>query len=566
MDFMDRYNLWLNSPYIDDGTKQKIREVTDKKIIEDMFYKDLEFGTGGLRGIIGPGTNRMNIYVVRRASQGISNYIKRFGESAKLRGVAIAYDSRHKSREFAMEAASVFAGNGIKAYVFDDLRPTPELSYAVRKLSAIAGVVITASHNPPEYNGYKVYWEDGAQVSLDAANEIQAEINNVSDFSHILYKNLDTAIQNGLFSIIGTEIDNMYLSDVNSLLLNKEIIKKHSKDFKIIYTPLHGTGNKPVRKSLSLAGFENVYVVKEQEMPDPDFSTVKSPNPEEHSAFEIALKMAHDIKPDLILGTDPDCDRLGICVLNNDKEYVTLTGNQVGALLTEYILSQLKEKGKLTKNGVVVKTIVTSELGRKIAASYGIDTIDTLTGFKYIGEKIKEFERTLKHTFILGYEESYGYLAGTFVRDKDAVIASTLVSEMGAYYKDKGTTLYQALSNIYKKYGYYVEKLKSIILKGVEGNDHILRIMENLRSNPPVKVDTENIVNVKDYINGFDNLPKANVLQLITDKNSIISIRPSGTEPKIKIYYSVNGKNRDEVEKRTGSLIESFEKIVDKIK
>ncbi|MDI6617159.1 MAG: phospho-sugar mutase [Clostridiales bacterium] len=566
MDFMDRYNLWLNSPYIDDGTKQKIREVTDKKIIEDMFYKDLEFGTGGLRGIIGPGTNRMNIYVVRRASQGISNYIKRFGESAKLRGVAIAYDSRHKSREFAMEAASVFAGNGIKAYVFDDLRPTPELSYAVRKLSAIAGVVITASHNPPEYNGYKVYWEDGAQVSLDAANEIQAEINNVSDFSHILYKNLDTAIQNGLFSIIGTEIDNMYLSDVNSLLLNKEIIKKHSKDFKIIYTPLHGTGNKPVRKSLSLAGFENVYVVKEQEMPDPDFSTVKSPNPEEHSAFEIALKMAHDIKPDLILGTDPDCDRLGICVLNNDKEYVTLTGNQVGALLTEYILSQLKEKGKLTKNGVIVKTIVTSELGRKIAASYGIDTIDTLTGFKYIGEKIKEFEQTLKHTFILGYEESYGYLAGTFVRDKDAVIASTLVSEMGAYYKDKGTTLYQALSNIYKKYGYYVEKLKSIILKGAEGNDHILRIMENLRSNPPVNVDTENIVNVKDYINGFDNLPKANVLQLITDKNSIISIRPSGTEPKIKIYYSVNGKNRDEVEKRTGSLIESFEKIVDKIK
>lgn len=565
MDYMDKYNLWLNSPYIDDKTKDQLKGIRDKKQIEDMFYKDLEFGTGGLRGIIGPGTNRMNIYVVRKASQGIANYIKKFGSSACLRGVAIAYDSRHKSREFAMEAAGVFAGNGIKAYVFEDLRPTPELSYAVRKLSTIAGVVITASHNPPEYNGYKVYWEDGAQVSLDAANAILAEINNVNDFSCIQYKNLDTAKNEGLFSVIGEEIDNMYTNDIQSLLINKEIIKEMSDKFTIIYTPLHGSGNKPVRRSLKAAGFKNVHVVKEQELPDPDFKTVKSPNPEDPRAFELAIKMASEIKPDLILGTDPDSDRLGICVPNENNEYVTLTGNQVGALLIEYILSQLKEKGKLPANGVVIKTIVTSELGRAIASHYGVKVIDTLTGFKYIGDKIKEFEQYSSYSFLFGYEESYGYLAGTFVRDKDAVIASTLCCEMGAYYKSKGTSIYKKLQDIYSKYGFYRESLKSITLKGKEGSELIRKLMGSLRKNAPRRIGIENVVDVIDYEKGVGDLPKADVLQLITDKKSIVSIRPSGTEPKIKIYYSSSGKQKEEVEKRLSSLIEEFSAHIDSI-
>lgn len=566
MGYLDKYNFWISSPYIDDETKKELIGIKgNDKEIEDRFYRDLEFGTGGLRGVIAAGTNRMNIYTVRKASQGLANYVKRLGDSAKLRGIVIAYDSRRKSREFAMEAACVFAGSGIKAYVFDDLRPTPELSYAVRKLSAIAGVVVTASHNPAEYNGYKVYWEDGGQISLSIANEILGEINDVSDFSHILYKNLDTAKDEGLFSVIGEEIDSMYIEDVQSLLLNKDIIKKHESDFKIIYTPLHGTGNVPVRRSLSKAGFKEVYVVKEQELPDPNFSTVKSPNPEEHSAFTLALKLAEDIKPDLILGTDPDCDRLGICVRNNDEEYITLTGNQVGALLVNYILSQMKEKNTLPENGVIVKTIVTSELGRAIATSYNIETIDTLTGFKFIGEKIKEFEENNSHSFIFGYEESYGYLAGTFVRDKDAVIASTLVAEMGAYYKDKGIGIFEALQNIYEKYGYYMNDLKSITLKGKEGNELISKIMNSLRKNTPPCIGNEKITSMKDYKDGINGLPKADVLQLITGDNSLISIRPSGTEPKIKIYYSAAGKSSADARDRISSLSNEFELIVNNI-
>lgn len=566
MDFLEKYQMWLSSPYIDDETKEELIKIKDnKKEIEDRFYKDLEFGTGGLRGVIGAGTNRMNIYVVRKVSQGLSNYIKKIESNPKLRGVVIAYDSRNKSREFAMEAASVFAGNGIKAYVFDDLRPTPELSYAVRKLSAISGVVITASHNPAEYNGYKVYWEDGAQVSLSMADGILEEINNVSDFSHIKYKNLDTAKGEGLFAVIGEEIDSIYTKDVQSLLLNKDLIEKHKDTFKIIYTPLHGSGNKPVRRSLAEAGFNKVFVVEQQEMPDPNFSTVKYPNPEEKSAFNIALDMAKEIEPDLILGTDPDCDRLGICVKNLEGEYVTLTGNQVGALLVDYILSQLKERNSLPDNGVVIKTIVTSEIGRKIAEKYGIETIDTLTGFKYIGDKIDEFEKSGSNSFLFGYEESYGYLAGTFVRDKDAVIASTLVAEMGVYYKEKGITIYEALENIYKTHGYYKEGLKSFTMKGKEGSELIKKIMKTLRINPPKKVGFENIKEIKDYEKGVGDLPKSDVLQLITDKSSVISIRPSGTEPKIKIYFSVIGKSHKDAEEKLKSLLDGFTDLIDTI-
>lgn len=566
MDYMERYESWISSPYIDDLTKEELKNIREnKQEIEDRFYRDLEFGTGGLRGVIAAGTNRMNIYVVRRASQGLSNYVKKLGPAAMQRGIAIAYDCRHMSKEFAREAASTFAGNGIKAYIFEDLRPTPELSYAVRKLHCIAGVVVTASHNPPEYNGYKVYWEDGSQVSLEVASKILDEINSITDLGQILQKNLDTARDEGLYSVIGEEIDNMYINDVQSLILNKELIRKYSNSFKIIYTPLHGTGNKPVRKSLEKAGFKNVFVVKEQEMPDPDFRTVKSPNPEEHSAFDIAIKMAEDIQPDVILGTDPDCDRLGICVKDDTDDYITLTGNQVGALLADYILSQLQKRGALPENGALVKTIVTSELGRVIASHYGVETIDTLTGFKYIGDKIKEFEDTSSHSFLFGYEESYGYLSGTFVRDKDAVIASTLVCDMGVYYKDKGISIYDALQSIYKEFGYYKEDLKSITLKGREGIEVISKIMESLRKNPPSTVGDENIVEVKDYINGLNDLPKADVLQLITDQDSLISIRPSGTEPKIKIYYSTAAGNDCDSQSKLTLLTKNFADIVDNI-
>lgn len=565
MDYMEKYQLWLDSPYIDDETKEQLKQIKDKSKIEDMFYTDLEFGTGGLRGILGPGTNRMNIYVVRKASQGLASYIKKIGAGCCHRGVVIAYDSRHQSREFAMEAACVFAGNGVKAYVFDALRPTPELSYAVRKLSAIAGVVITASHNPAEYNGYKVYWEDGAQVSRELADGILAEIKAVEDFSHIQYKNLDTARDKGLFAVIGEEIDSMYINDVQSLIINKSIINDMGDSFNIIYTPLHGTGNILVRRSLADAGFKKVFVVKEQEQPDEGFSTVKSPNPEDPGAFKLALKMAQDIKPDIILGTDPDCDRLGICVPYNENKYVTLTGNQIGALLIEYILSQLKDKDRLPDNGVVIKTIVTSELGRAIAEYYGIKTIDTLTGFKYIGDRIKEFEQFSSYSFLFGYEESYGFLAGTFVRDKDAVIASTLVCEMGAYYKSKGITIYQELQNIYKKYGFYMESLKSITLKGKEGHEKISKIMDSLRNNPPKRVGIENIAEIKDYIKGIGDLPASNVLQLITDRESIISIRPSGTEPKIKVYFSSRGKSSQDTEQRLSLLIDEFINYIQKI-
>lgn len=565
MNYKEKYETWLNSSYIDEVTKEELKSISDEKEIEDRFYRDLEFGTGGLRGVIASGTNRMNVYVIRKVSQGLSNYIARVSEEAKKRGIAIAYDSRNKSREFAMEAASVFTGNGINTYLFDELRPTPELSYAVRKLNTISGIVVTASHNPKQYNGYKVYWEDGAQISLDIANEVLDEINKIESFEAIKYKKFDEAIADGSLTIINDIIDTPYINDVQSLLLNKEIINKQSDSFKIIYTPLHGSGNKPVRRSLLEAGFKNVYVVPEQEMPDPSFSTVKSPNPEEHSAFTLAIKMAGTIDPDLILGTDPDCDRLGVCVKNTQGEFVTLTGNQVGALLVDYILSQRRAKNSLPSNGVVIKTIVTSELGHKVAASYNIETIDTLTGFKFIGEKINEFEETNLNTFLFGYEESYGYLCGTFVRDKDAVIASTLVAEMAAYYKENNITLYEALQNLYKRFGYYKEGLKSKTLEGKEGCELILKMMSTLRNNTPDFIGDEKIIEVLDYEKGIKDLPKSNVLQLVTDKGSIISIRPSGTEPKIKIYYSVIGKSNDDSKERLEYIMSKFDTILDTI-
>lgn len=566
LDFIKKYESWINSPYIDDVTKEELRSITDKKSIEDMFFKDLEFGTGGLRGIMGPGTNRMNIYVIRKSTQGLANYIKKFGDSYKIRGVVLAYDTRNKSREFAMEAASVLAGNNIKAYVFDNIRPTPELSYAVRKLSAAAGIMITASHNPPQYNGYKVYWEDGAQISPKTADNIITEINSIDSFNSIQYKNLDTAKAEGLFSIIGEEIDSMYISDINSLLINKELIRENGEKLKILYTPLHGTGNIPVRSSLECAGFKELYIVREQELPDPNFSTVKSPNPEEHSAFELALSIAREIKPDIIIGTDPDCDRMGLCVPDSDGTYITLTGNQVGALLSDYLFTQLKSKGKLPDNAVLIKTIVTSDLGRQIASSYGVKTIDTLTGFKFIGEKIKEFEEFSSYSFIFGYEESYGYLAGTFVRDKDAVIASTIACEMGLYYKLAGITIYQALQDIYKRYGYYADSTESITVKGKEGTELVTRIMDRLRNDHPRRIGTEDIVSIKDYKKGVEGFPDADVLQLYTNWESVISIRPSGTEPKIKVYYSAKGKNYDDVQRRLSLLSENFNTYINRVK
>lgn len=565
MDYMDKYNMWLNSPHIDDMTKEQLKDIKGKSKIEDMFYRDLELGTGGLRGIMGPGTNRMNVYVVRKATQGLANYIKKQNDTVRLRGVVIAYDSRYHSREFAMETCGVLAGNGIKSYVFDDLRPTPELSYAVRKLSAIAGIVITASHNPAQYNGYKIYWEDGAQISKKLSDDIMSEINSVTDFNNVMYKNLDTAKDDGLLAVIGTEIDSMYLDAIKSLVLDSEAIEKVSDNYKIIYTPLHGTGNIPVRKSLENSGFKNVFTVKEQELPDPKFPTVKSPNPEDPNAFLLALKLAEEIKPDIILGTDPDCDRLGISIPDDKGNYINLTGNQIGALLVDYMLSRLKDKNKLPDNGVIIKTIVTSELGRDIASSYGIRTIDTLTGFKYIGDKINEYEHFSSYTFLFGYEESYGFLAGTFVRDKDAVIASTLACEMGAYYKSTGMSIYQALSNIYKKYGYYSEALKYISLDGKEGSKLTGKVMSNLRLRPPAKLGIENVVDVIDYQNGVGDLPASDVLQFITDKRSRVSIRPSGTEPRLKIYYSASGKNADDVSKRLDSLISSCAAIVERL-
>ncbi|MDV9420041.1 phospho-sugar mutase [Clostridioides difficile] len=568
MDYKNNYEMWLNSPYFDEQTKNELLSIKDdEKEIQDRFYKDLEFGTGGLRGIIGAGTNRINIYTVRRATLGVLNYIiKTQGEEGKQKGIVIAHDSRYMSREFCIEVAKTLSAYGVKAYIFEELKPTPELSFAVRYLKCAMGIVITASHNPKEYNGYKVYDSDGGQICIDVANDIIAEVNKIDDYSVIKSIDFEEALSKNLITILDNEVDDEFIKAVKKQVLRQNIIDEYGKKLKIIYTPIHGTGNKPVRRVLSECGFENVMVVKEQELPDSNFSTVKYPNPEEKSVFNIAIEMAKSNGTDLIIGTDPDCDRVGIVVKDSSGEYIVLNGNQVGSLLVRYIVESLVKENKLPKNNpTIIKTIVTSELGAKIAKAYNVDCLNTLTGFKFIGEKIKAFEKSNDRSFIMGYEESYGYLIGTHARDKDGVVSSLMICEMAAYYSSKGMNLYEALLDTYNKFGYYKEDLKSVTLKGIDGIKKIKEMMFYFRS---VKID--NVADVKvdkilDYKEGVDDLPKSDVLKFLLEDGSWIAIRPSGTEPKIKFYFGANSDNQEDVEFKLNNLISYILNVVDSI-
>ncbi|AZV58183.1 phospho-sugar mutase [Clostridium sp. AWRP] len=572
--YREKYEYWLSSPYVDDDGKIELKNIEDEKEIEDRFYKDLEFGTGGLRGVIGIGSNRMNIYTVGKATEGLSKYlIKKYNTNIS---VCIAYDCRIMSKEFAQAAASNLCANGIEVNLFKTLHPTPMLSYAVRELKSKAGIVITASHNPKQYNGYKVYGEDGGQVTDDFANKILSCIESISDFSEIKHMDLKEAESKGILHMLGEDIDKSYIDKVKNLAIRKDLIKSHAKDLKIIYTPLHGTGNIPVRRALKELGYENVNIVKEQESPDGSFPTAEYPNPEDPRVFKLALDMAQTIKPDIIFGTDPDCDRIGIVVKNVEGQYKTLTGNQVGVLLTHYILSSLKETDKLPKNGVVVKTIVTTEMAQDIAKEYGVELVNVLTGFKYIGEKIKEFKSKGNKDYIFGFEESYGYLAGDFVRDKDAVIASTLICEMTLYYKMKGISLYEALLELYKKYGFYKEKLISVELKGREGHEKIENILQYMRHSMKRTLGDTKIVKKLDYKLSVEkdlinineskiDLPKSNVLKFIMEDKSWFVVRPSGTEPKIKIYLSIIGNSLKDAEEKMNVFEKRVMKIIDDV-
>jgi phosphoglucomutase len=555
MNFETKYKEWLEGDIFDAAIKKELEAIKeDSKEIEDRFYKDLEFGTGGLRGMMGAGTNRMNRYTVGRATQGLANYIHKKG--IREPRVAIAYDCRRLSKEFAAEAASVLNGNGIKVYIFEDLRPTPELSFAVRTFKAAAGIVVTASHNPPEYNGYKVYWSDGAQIVSPMAEELLAEVNSITDFTKIKRMDRGAAEQQGLLELIGEEIDGLYVQRVKGLSLNPQLGKEMGKSLSLIYTPLHGTGNLLVRRVLSELGYENVTVVAEQELPDGDFPTVKSPNPEEHEAFSMAIKLGKEKNADLIIGTDPDCDRIGAVVKNKQGEYAVLTGNQTGALLIDYMLHALKEKNKLNDKSTIVNTVVTGKLGEAIATSYGVEVVSVLTGFKYIGEKIKEFQQRGDKEFVFGYEESYGYLAGDFVRDKDAVIAAMLICEMAAFYKQKGMNLYDGMMALYDRYGYYKEGLGSISFKGKEGMEGMRNLMDNLRQAPAPQVNGVPVAEFRDYMTykGELPLPRENMLCFILEDRSWFCIRPSGTEPKLKLYYSVIGSSPEEGEAKLEAL------------
>ncbi|MEY9096597.1 phospho-sugar mutase [Paenibacillus sp. RC84] len=548
------YEKWLQDPSIDEETKKELQSIAGQdKEIEDRFYKDLEFGTGGLRGVIGAGTNRMNLYTVGKATQALAEFALKNGGAHP--SVVIAYDSRHQSPEFALEAALVLAGNGVKAYVFESLRPTPELSFAVRELKASAGIVVTASHNPPEYNGYKVYGADGGQLVPHDAEQVLANIQKIEGFDSVRKISRSEAEEKGLLEWLGGEMDEKYYAAVTSVSQHPDVIKQTSGDFRIVYTPLHGTGNKPVREALKRIGFEQVRVVKEQEQPDSNFSTVKSPNPEEREAFTLALRDAKEWDADIVVGTDPDADRMGAVVKDDKSEYFVLTGNQSGAIIVNYLLGSLKERGQLPSNGVVIKTIVTSEMGAVIAESYGAKVMNTLTGFKYIGEKMTEFESTGEHQFLFGYEESYGYLAGTYARDKDAVVAAMLICEAAAYYKSQGKTLYDVLQELYRQHGFFLEKLESKTLKGKDGVEQIGRMMEDWRNNPPASIEGVEVAEVEDYSRGINGLPKENVLKFKLKDGSWFCLRPSGTEPKIKFYFAVKGTTGDEAAKQLEGLV-----------
>ena len=525
---------------------------------------DLEFGTAGLRGVIGAGTNRMNIYTVRKATQGLANYICKVGAQAK--GVAIAYDSRHMSPEFADEAALCLAANGFKAYVFESLRPTPELSYAVRKLGCTAGINITASHNPPEYNGYKVYWEDGAQITPPHDTGIMDEVRNVTDYASVKTMPLEKAKADGLYQTIGADIDDPYIAELKKLVLHQDCIDKVASELKIVYTPLHGTGNLPVRRVLKELGFTNVYVVPEQELPDGDFPTVSYPNPEAEEAFELGLKLAKEVDADLVLATDPDADRLGVHVKDKDGVYHTLTGNMSGCLLEEYELSQRKAaNGSLPEDGAVVSTIVTTNMAGTIARSYGLRFIEVLTGFKYIGQQILGFEQSGKGTYLFGFEESYGCLIGTHARDKDAIVATMALCEAAAYYKTQGKTLWDAMIDMYEKYGYYKDDIQAITLKGIEGLQKIQEIMETLRNETPSEIAGYKVLSARDYkkdtIKNMESgemtktgLPSSNVLYYDLSDEAWLCVRPSGTEPKVKFYYGVKGTSLEDADAKSAAL------------
>ena len=565
MNYMEIYNQWLESDYFDAETKQELENIKgNEKEIEDRFYTDLEFGTAGLRGIIAAGTNRINIYTVRRATFGLANYIiKNTTEEEKERGVVIAHDNRHMSREFCLEAANTLAACGIKAYIFDSLRTTPELSFAVRKLHTIAGIVITASHNPPEYNGYKVYWEDGAQVMPEIASAITAEVNAITDYSTIPTIKDE---QKDLVVMLDDKQDTAFIEAVKTQVIKTELVKKVGKEFKIVYTPLCGTGNVPVTRALAEVGFENVIVVPEEQNPDPNFAGIEYPNPEEHKALTRGIALAKAEGADLVIATDPDCDRVGVAVKTTTGDYALLTGNQIGAMLTNYIIESSKEENKLDPKATLVKTIVTSEFGADIARANNLGVINVLTGFKFIGQKIKSFEESGDRTYLFGYEESYGYLVGTHARDKDGVVASLLISEMAAYYYDKGMSLYEGLQELYKKYGYFKEKTISLTLKGIEGLAKIKEIITYFRENDIKEFNNTKVVDLKDYQKGIDDLPKSNVLKYFLEDGSWIAVRPSGTEPKLKFYVAVKGQDESECAGKIANIESDINKIIDQVK
>ena len=569
MDYKELYELWLTNPYFDEDTRKELEAIKDdNKEIEDRFYKDLEFGTAGLRGVIGAGTNRMNIYTVRRATQGLANYIIKMNGQDK--GVAIAFDSRHMSPEFADEAALCLNANGIKAYVFDSLRPTPELSFAVRELKCIAGINVTASHNPAEYNGYKVYWEDGAQITPPHDVNITDAVLAITDYADAKTMDKDEAVKAGLYVQIGKDVDDKYIAALKKQVKHQDAIDAVQKDIKIVYTPLHGTGNIPVRRVLKELGFENVYVVKEQELPDGDFPTVSYPNPESEEAFELAVKLGNEIGADILLATDPDADRLGVYVRGKEPgTYHVLTGNMSGCLLAEYEISQMKEAGTLPEDGALIKTIVTTNLANDIAKYYNVNLIEVLTGFKYIGEQILGFETTGKGHYCFGFEESYGCLIGTHARDKDAVVAVMALCEAAAYYKTQGITLWDQMLNIYNKYGYYKEDLFTMTFKGADGAKKMQDMMDAYRKNTPKQVGAYKVLRLRDYKNDVitdlatgettpTGLPKSNVLYFELENDAWFCVRPSGTEPKIKFYAGIKGDSLEDSAKKLDELMEAI--------
>ncbi|EEK48172.1 phospho-sugar mutase [Bacillus cereus ATCC 10876] len=570
MNWKQEFSRWLSYAQLDAELKEQLENMKqDEKKIEDSFYKNLEFGTGGMRGELGAGTNRLNVYTVRKATKGLASFIEKLGEEAKKRGVVVAYDSRHKSPEFAMEVAATLGARGITTYVFESLRPTPVLSFAVRHLHTVSGIVLTASHNPPEYNGYKVYGEDGGQLPPKEADELISYVNAVEDELTVEVADVEQLKADGLLHIIGQEVDDAYAAELNNVIINKEMVEKVGKDLKIVFTPLHGTSNISVRRGLKEVGFTDVTVVKEQELPDPNFSTVKSPNPEEHAAFEYAIRDGEKVGADVLIATDPDADRLGVAVRNHNGEFQVLTGNQTGALMLDYLLSQKKENGTLPENGVVLKTIVTSEIGRTIAKAYGLDTVDTLTGFKFIGEKIRQYEESGQYEFQFGYEESYGYLIRPFCRDKDAVQSVLFACEVAAYYKSQGKTLYDGLLEVFEKYGFFREDLVSLTLKGKDGAEKIQEMMAKFRENPPKEVAGLTVVAVEDYkasvVTSLQDghkeeihLPKSNVLKYQLEDGSWFCLRPSGTEPKIKFYFGVKDSSLQNSEQKLLTIKEDI--------